>query len=366
MARLGSKVAPENFEETPVMKIVDFRDSERGNTNSLSACDDKKEKKGRQSGSMKWPWTWNNYPEDWEAQLAPAFAMHNCKWFACMEIGEECGTPHLQGYAEWETKVRPIGYKGIPKTIHWGDKDGKPARGTTLQNLKYCSKDPIGGFFFGNLKPPRKLKHPVMDLWWEEEILEAIKEEPDDRTLHWYWSKHGNIGKTTFCKFLCDQREACILSGKSHDVKNGALTWMKDKGTYPDLCIFPIPRSYSAEYLSYEALESVKDALFYSGKYEGGTVCAPCPHVYVFCNFPPDYEKLSQDRWHVVQIDAERSRASEAPLPPALSAVVASPPTAAGGNTGDKALSNAYEESLAFAEKMGWKEYDKFKSPSDT
>ena len=29
---------------------------------------------------------------------------------------------------------------------------------------------------------------PEMDLWWEMEILEVIKNDPDDRTIYWYWS----------------------------------------------------------------------------------------------------------------------------------------------------------------------------------
>ena len=48
--------------------------------------------------------------------------------------------------------------------------------------------------------------------------------------------------------------------------------------------------------MSIAALESIKDMFFYSGKYEGGMVCGPNPHVMVFANEPPEYGILSKDR----------------------------------------------------------------------
>lgn len=252
--------------------------------------------KTRVCAAKKWCFTWNNYTDDWLALLAPALV--KADWIAGYEVGES-GTKHLQGYVEFPIKVRPAGYKGIPTTIHW-----EKCKGDRQSNVAYCSKD-------GNvarestIKVPREVKFPPMDKAWEKEILELIKEEPDDRSIYWYWSAAGNIGKTTFTKYLCIKHGACLLAGKGADVRNGALTWKKDTGAYPELCVFPIPRSFNAEYLSYEAIENVKDALFYSGKYEGGTVADPCPHLLVFANFPPDEEKLSSDRWQVRNIDEE-------------------------------------------------------------
>lgn len=250
----------------------------------------------RLNGSLRWCFTWNNYPSDWLAPMAPG--LDGAAWIVGYEVGES-GTPHLQGYVEFPKKVRPAGYKGMPKEIHW-----EKCKGDRASNVAYCSKD-------GNvaaestLKPPRKITFPPMDRPWELEVLEIIKTEPDDRTIYWYWSAAGNIGKTTFTKYLCVNHNACLLSGKGADVRNGALTWKKDNGAYPDLCVFPIPRSFNSDYLSYEAMENVKDALFYSGKYEGGTVADPCPHLFVFANFPPDESKMSADRWVVKCLDYE-------------------------------------------------------------
>lgn len=252
----------------------------------------------RPAASKFWCFTWNNYPNDYLAQLAQI--LERSQWIMGEEVGES-GTPHIQGYIEFPDKVRPLGYKGTPKQIHW-----EKARGTCAENVAYCSKEGKVNPH-STLKPPRAIKFPVMDLWWELEIIDILANEPDDRTIHWYWSESGNMGKTTFTKYLAVKHNACILAGKGADVRNGALTWKKDKGAYPDVCVFPIPRSHNSEYISYEAIENVKDACFYSGKYEGGTVADACPHLIVFANSAPDETKMSDDRWHVVNIDVAPS-----------------------------------------------------------
>lgn len=92
------------------------------------------------------------------------------------------------------------------------------------------------------------------------------------------------------------------MSGKSADVKNGIVEYIKKNDTTPELVLMNIPKSFNTEYLSYEALENIKDMYFYSGKYEGGMVCGNCPHLFVFSNETPDYSKLSKDRWVVREI----------------------------------------------------------------
>ncbi len=175
----------------------------------------------RPSGAKRWLFTWVNYPEDWMAQMAPV--LDGTLWIAEHEICPKTGSPHIQGYCEFPTKVRPIGYKGCNAKVHWGDKHGKPCRADRAYNVKYCSKD--GNVFKeSTLKAPRKVKFPPMDKQWEKDILVIVEEEPDDRTIYWYWSEKGNLGKTTFCKYLCIEHEACLLSGKGADVRNGALT----------------------------------------------------------------------------------------------------------------------------------------------
>lgn len=273
-----------------------------GEGSTKSSPNDIKKSESRPAGACKWTFTWHNYSENWMAQMA--LGLDGCLWCAGEEFTQE-GTPHLQGYVEFPTKVRPIGYKGFPKEIHWGDKFGKPAKGNRAQNIKYCSKE--GRAFHGNLKKIREMTFPDMDKWWQKEVLEYIKNDPDDRTINWYYGP-GGIGKTTFTKYLIEKHNAVMVAGKGADVRNAICTYLKDTGNFPELVVFPIPKSFNSEYLSYEALENIKDMCFYSGKYEGGQVCGPCPHLFVFSNEPPEYRKLSTDRWRIVNIEEEPAK----------------------------------------------------------
>ena len=213
------------------------------------------------------------------------------------EIAPETGTPHLQGYVTSGSRGDKWRWSELKlcKEIHW-EKRKFPEH----YNIKYCMKD--GDFTIRGLKLPRELKLITPSYSWEQEILEIINKEPDDRTIYWYWSREGNMGKTCFCKYLTVTHGAIPLAGKGADVRNGIVEYTKKNGETPDLCVFPIPRSYDTTYLSYEALENIKDMYFYSGKYEGAAICGPSPHLIVFANEPPHLEKCSADRWAVVEI----------------------------------------------------------------
>lgn len=173
----------------------------------------------------------------------------------------------------------------------------------TSIGINYCTKD--GDFKCYRCKPPRKLKLITPDRDWEIEILEMIKHEPDDRTIHWIWSTEGAMGKTSFCKYLVAKHNACVLHGKGDNIRHGLAQWINDKGEYPEVVVYPIPRCFDKTYLSYEGLENIKDMFFYSGKYEGGQVCGPSPHLFVFANCCPDEYKMSADRWQIKCIDSE-------------------------------------------------------------
>lgn len=212
------------------------------------------------------------------------------------ETGSEDETPHVQGWLKFKVKSRPLNiFKPICDWIHW-----EKQRGSEADQIVYISKERKPFFSLGMPKPVKTINP---DRPWEQDILKIIENEPDDRTIHWYWSEEGNMGKTSFCKYLTVHHNAIALSGKSSDCRNGIVEYVKCNGRTPELVLIPIPRSFNTEYLSYEGIENIKDMYFYSGKYEGGMVCGNCPHVFVFANEPPDRSKMSTDRWIVYQID---------------------------------------------------------------
>lgn len=248
------------------------------------------------SPAKRWCFTLNNYTKEEISSIVPIIK-EKCKLaLIAKETGEE-GTSHLQGFIELKTKARP---KSVIKNdrIHW-----ESAKGNNQHQLDYISKecDP-----FINIGFPKKVKLIEERYFfdWQNEIVNIVKSRPDNRTIYWYWSEEGCVGKTMFCKYLTVNHGAIALSGKSADMKNGIVEYTKsNNGLTPELILIPIPRSFNTDYLNYEGIENVKDMYFYSGKYEGGMICGNCPHVFVFANEPPDVDKMSKDRWVVYKID---------------------------------------------------------------
>lgn len=171
---------------------------------------------------------------------------------------------------------------------------------------QYCMKEDTridGPWQWGEFPEepePLRLKEPSKA--WMKEILDIIKETPDDRTIHWYWSNSGGVGKTTFCKYLVHHHKAIILHGKGSDIRNGITTYLQKYKVTPKLILYTIPKSFNKDYLSYEGLENIKDMLFYSGKYEGSMVCGNSPHLLVFANTTPNEAMCAADRWVVREI----------------------------------------------------------------
>lgn len=248
-------------------------DSGKGNT-----------KLSRINSAIRWSFTWNNYDpnliEDFKGILN-----EKCKgWIFGYEIGSENNTPHLQGYLEFIKKSRPMECIKI-KQIHW-----EKSKGTKEDNIKYCSKD---GKFEYKLFKPLKIISKLYE--WQSDVLEIIKKEPDDRTIYWFWERKGNIGKTSFTKYLMYHYNAVILEGKKNDILYVAS--LNDSNLY----IYDIERSLEG-FVSYGAIEKIKNGCYMSGKYESTTILRNSPHIIVFANFPPEIDKLSSDRWCIKKI----------------------------------------------------------------
>lgn len=247
------------------------------------------------SPAKRWSFTFNNYTEINLVKIVPILRNNCLCAFFSKEIGES-GTNHLQGYAEFKSKVRPVSlFKHITNSIHW-----EKSKGTREDNINYCSKDGELVFAHGLPIPVRTIM-PSHFYKWQLSIYDLIKTKPDDRTINWFWEVKGNVGKSAFTKYLCVHHKAIILGGKGTDCLNGVLDYIKTNGTAPEIIIFDIPRSI-AEYVSYTAIEKIKDGCFYSGKYEGGMCLYNPPHIICFANQEPEFHKLSEDRWNVVRI----------------------------------------------------------------
>jgi len=276
----GNTISPANSE------TVEILDSE------TSSVDSSRPK--RANPAKRWCFTLNNYTDSDISAIGSKF--QGSEWIAGFEVGEN-NTPHLQGYVEFSKKIRPMSL-GLSSSIHW-----EVARGDRKSNIEYCSKD--GNLVPGStLRPPRPL--PTIDLYgWQLDCRAAMLEEPDNRTINWYWEPDGGMGKSSMVRW-CVQNLRCVMcAGKASDMKYMIVKYEEKNGFFPDIVIFDVPR-VSYDFISYQGIEEIKNGCFASSKFECAMVVMPYPHVFVFANHPPDTSKMSSDRWNVVDIRPPR------------------------------------------------------------
>lgn len=234
--------------------------------------------------------TWNNYPDNWQS-----YFLELDDWFQQyamqQEIGES-GTKHIQGCIRCIKRRRRTEFN-LPQQIHWeGVKDWH-------SSLRYCTdptkRDPNGTVLTKNYVAPERIRCINPTYEWEQEILQIIKNPPDERTIHWYWSDAGKMGKTQFAKYLSIYHGAIPLDGKKNDMLFCAATHESN------IYILLLSRTQE-DHVSYDTLEKIKDGYFMCGKYESKPIIRNPPHIFVFANFRPQQSKMSFDRWHIVEI----------------------------------------------------------------
>lgn len=241
-------------------------------------------------------WRFTSYEwdlETWET----LFLKFKCKYIVADEICPSTNRAHIQGYFESPVKVRPTEKFKTKKSRFF------KCTKSELANVNYCSKE--GRRILTNIEMRQPIHNPLEGriLYdWQKKILDILINPPDDRTIYWFWDTRGNRGKTSLCKHICMTRQAIYLSGKSADIKACISEYVKTKDLH--IALFDFVRS-TEEYISYEALEAVKNGIFFSGKYESQMCMFNSPHIICFANFPPDYNKLSKDRWKVECLDEE-------------------------------------------------------------
>lgn len=264
-----------------------------GNTNSSSV----KNYKGR-----AYFITWNNYDDLELEQLEQWFEANAEEYHSQKETGES-GTPHIQGVFRFKN---PRSFKAVLTEMHG---ISKKIHLEICRNFKkamdYCDKEETRtGKGPSNKLPdiPDPLEGKVLKDW-QKVILQILDMPPVDREIYWFTDIKGGGGKTTLAKSICIKNpNAIYVSGKVADVKCGITKMIQEKKKYPNPIMFDFVRS-NENFISYEAIESVKNGIFFNTKYESGQVQFPTPHVIIFANFNPDLSKLSADRWVITDIN---------------------------------------------------------------
>lgn len=223
------------------------------------------------------------------------------------EIGEETGTRHIQGYVRFKTKRRFT-------CLKWGKIHNEVCRSVEA-SIEYCRKSETwDGTWRKEFGVSRKVKDPMDEVVWKEwqkELKEKLLEEPDRRTIHWYWSREGGVGKTALAIHLIMKLGAIMVGGRAGDMKCALAGIEKSGNPLPEIIILNVARSQGSV-ISYKGLEEIKDGAFFSSKYESKMMLMAPPHILVFANEEPDMETMSSDRWHIVNVDDEREEAAAA------------------------------------------------------
>lgn len=146
-----------------------------------------------------WALTINNYTQDEVNELLKLKnKLDDYAWQS--EVGES-GTPHLQVALKYHN---PIEFNTLKKLFPRANIQ-KAENWQALRN--YCSKtDTSDGEISeihtknGHIRDPLGGKNLYS---WQEEVLGILSEQPDERTINWFWETDGNMGKTSLAKSIC-------------------------------------------------------------------------------------------------------------------------------------------------------------------
>lgn len=268
-------------------KIVPI--SADGKPSSLEEGNTITPKKKQVNKAKYWTFTLNNYSDADIKLLIKTFLSKEIKYQFGREVGPKNGIPHLQGFIQSPEKIRPTELKLTDK-IHW-----ECCKGNEGQNLTYTGKDLN---YFTNIRKLRPLEFLDESKLkkWQLEIVDICNKIPDDRTIYWYWEPKGKMGKTTFAKYLAIRYGAIPIEGKKNDILFCAANFESD------IYVFDFERSME-EFISYGAMEKIKNGFYMCSKYESKPIIRNPPHIFCFANFEPNKDMLSSDRWVIHKIN---------------------------------------------------------------
>jgi len=287
--------------------------------------------------ARNWCFTLNNYTDDDIERLGspPDFVRY-------LVYGKEVGTsgtPHLQGFVSLSVRKR---FNQVVDVIG-GNAHIEKARNVAA-SIDYCKKD--GDVYEFGVPPPatgqrndleafkdavksgeRDLKrlredhsaviakfprfvndyiddqiervlledHSLYD--WQADLVLTLEGEPDDRTINFLVDTQGNQGKTWFAKWWCQHHSNAQLiePGKKADMAFALRSDVR--------YVFVNCTREQVDYLNYSFLEAIKDGIVFSPKYESRVRYLGPVHIVVMMNHAPDYNKLSFDRYNVINLD---------------------------------------------------------------
>jgi len=251
-----------------------------------------------------WSFTYNNFKYS-DANLLLEVLKSECEWVIFQDEIGDSGTLHLQGCLKLKKRKRLTDMKNLTfKEIHW-EKTNK-----ITHSAYYCynSNKRHSRIWAYGFQIPRnhkiinfKIEKPYK---WQQYLLDKINAKPHDRKIYWVYEELGNAGKSTFIKHCVCNIDGAIgpLSGKCNDIFR-----ILAKESYIGTVLFDIPRCFNEDFINYQAIESIKNGMCCSAKYDSEVLVFNTPHIIVFANEKPNITKLSLDRWEIIEIMEDKN-----------------------------------------------------------
>lgn len=295
-----------NSDQTHVNKKGGSTPEGENNPNTPVSCEETtnvvRPKRGNTRFRAYGPNTWNNYSDSDYKLLYTWCKVETIQFAINKEIGK-CGTPHLQFCCRFANQRSFDKLKEQFPKVHWEiAKDWNKV-------FAYCQKKDTqvepGVVGHRLLRPPPNDPLEGLELRpFQKFVLKLLEENPDSRTIYWIYDEYGNTGKTYLAKSLSINHpgSTTMVTGKANDCKYGIVKFLENEYNDLKVVFFDFPRSLE-HFVSYQAIEEIKNGYFFSGKYESNCLIFNCPHVIVFANFLPNETQLSSDRWCVYEIN---------------------------------------------------------------
>uniref|UniRef100_A0A8A4XD10 Replication-associated protein n=1 Tax=Syrmaticus ellioti CRESS-DNA-virus sp. TaxID=2815058 RepID=A0A8A4XD10_9VIRU len=148
---------------------------------------------------------------------------------------------------------------------------------------------------------PENLRERFGSFRFAQEYVRKALERSNDREVVVWYDERGNCGKSWFTRALWERGLAYYSAGTDKGttiVQDIASEYLKH-GWRPYVVI-DIPRAGKWSTELYEAIERVKDGLIKDPRYSANSINIHGVKVLVCCNTMPKLDKLSQDRWNII------------------------------------------------------------------
>lgn len=292
------------------------------------------------SRGKNWCFTLNNYTNDEVDYISNLVINEKCTYIIYgKEIGES-GTPHLQGFVSFDKRAylndvkRRVSERAhfetarnVNASIEYCKKDGdvfEDGDPPVSNQGKRCDLDDFkadvknGMLNFKEIREkhssvyakyrsfvaeyvldnsPKRLVHEYPLHEWQQDLVNILSEEPDERTINFVVDLTGNNGKTWFAHWYASKHDdvQVMTPGKKSDMAYLLRTDIR-------VLILDAPRSKQGEFIQYDFLEDIKNGYIFSPKYESSIKNLKNVHLVVLMNEQPDLTKLSFDRFNVINI----------------------------------------------------------------